>query len=62
MPLTAWQKKVPDKVKEALQSAMVEASEEPPADARLDQILERLERVEKRLEFIARQKFSSYRK
>jgi hypothetical protein len=53
----AWLKKVPEKVKEALQAALAEAAdEEPPADRRLDQVLERLDKIEKRLKHIERQK------
>jgi hypothetical protein len=54
---TSWQKRLPDKVKEAIESAMREAaSEDPLPDPRLDQILDKLDKIEKRLQQIERGK------
>ena len=51
---TSWQKRLPDKVKEAIEKAMAEAASDEPSDPRLAEILNRLEKLEKRLDFIAR--------
>ena len=57
----AWQQNLPDKVKQAVQSALAEAAgEEPPVDRRLDQVLERLDKIERQLKHLERQKSSSH--
>jgi hypothetical protein len=61
-PLTttsSWRKKLPDKVKVAIESAMAEAASDEPPDPRLDEILNRLDKLEKRLKHFERQKASS---
>jgi hypothetical protein len=58
--LAARRKKLPDKVKEAIQAALEEAAtDDSPEDPRLDEILERLQSMEKRLKRIEEQKASS---
>jgi hypothetical protein len=54
LPHSGWEMKLlPDKIKSAIESAMAEAvSKDPPADRRQDQILERLDKIEKRLKQI----------
>jgi hypothetical protein len=50
-----WQKNLPDKVKEAVEVALAEAAgEDPPADRRRDQVLDRLDKIERRLKQIER--------
>ncbi len=57
IPTEAWQKNLPEKVKEALESALAEAvGEDPPADRRRDQVLDRLDKIERRLKQIERAK------
>jgi hypothetical protein len=59
--LASLQRKLPEKVKQAVQAAMDEAAdEEPPADRRLDQVLDRLEKIERQLRHLERQKASSH--
>jgi hypothetical protein len=57
IPTEAWQKNLPEKVKEALESALAKPlGEDPPADRRRDQVLDRLDRIEERLKQIERGK------
>jgi hypothetical protein len=61
IPLIACQAYLPAKVKEALEKALEEAVEQaaydlPPADRRLDRVLDRLDKIERRLKQIERGK------
>jgi hypothetical protein len=57
IPTQAWRENLPDRVKEALESALAEAvGENPPAYRRRDQILDRLDKIERRLKQIERVK------
>jgi hypothetical protein len=50
IPVGAWQENLPGKVKTALEEALTRAVDAPPsADRRPDQILERLDGIERRL-------------
>ncbi len=60
IPAAAWRKQLPDQVKAALEEALEQALyAPPPADRRLDQILERLDGIERRLKQLEREKPSA---